>query len=124
MRAAQPAMGSATFQQEDPNPETTVLAVKGELDVSNVRELRRRIDDVLDRRSGTLIIDLVELIHMDSSGLAELISANQRARLCGMRLVLAFDSPGLRRTIEVRGLDGMFTIADSRADALGTLEQA
>jgi anti-sigma B factor antagonist len=117
-------MGSATFKREDPNPETTVLTVTGELDVSNVRDLRRRMDDVLDRRSGTLILDLGALVHMDSSGLAELISANQRARLSGMRLVLAFDSPGLRRTIEVRGLDGMFTIVESRADALATREQA
>jgi len=117
-------MGSATFQREDPNPETTVLTITGELDVSNVGDLRRRLDEILDRRSGTLILDLGALVHMDSSGLAELISVNQRARLSGMRLLLAFDSRGLRRTIEVRGLDGMFTIVDSRADALAALEQA
>jgi anti-anti-sigma factor len=117
-------MGSGTFKREDLHSDTTVLTVTGELDVSNARELRRRIDDVLERRVGTLILDLGALVHMDSSGLAELISANQHARLSGMRLVLAIESPGLRRTIEVRGLDGMFRIVDSREAALGTLEQA
>ena len=39
-------MGSATFKREDLHPDTTVLTVTGELDVSNTRELRRRIGEV------------------------------------------------------------------------------
>ena len=111
-------MGSAAFSREEIDAETTVLAVVGELDYSNAAELRRRIDDVLARRSGTLILDFAELIHLDSSGLAELISARQRAAANDVTLVLAISSPGLRRTIEIRGLAGIFTIAATRADAL------
>jgi anti-sigma B factor antagonist len=111
-------MGSAAFSREEIDAETTVLAVAGELDYSNAAELRRRIDEVLTRRSGTLVVDLGDLIHLDSSGLAELIAAHQRAKANSIRFVLAISSPGLRRTIEIRGLDGIFTIVETRADAL------
>lgn len=112
-------MGSAAFSREEIDAETTVLALAGELDYSNAAELRRRIDEVLTRRSGTLILDFAELRHLDSSGLAELISANQRAAAADVRLVLAISAHGLRRTIEIRGLDGIFTIVETRDDALG-----
>jgi anti-sigma B factor antagonist len=117
-------MGSAAFTQEEIGQGTAVLAIAGEVDVANAGELRRRIDEILERRSGTLILDLAEVIHMDSSGLAELISAHQRAAAHSMKLVLAFASSGLRRTVEVRGLDGILTIVDTRADALALLDEA
>jgi anti-sigma B factor antagonist len=111
-------MGSAEFSTEEIDATAAVLAIDGEIDASNAAELRRRINGLLERRAGTLVLDVAKVAHLDSSGLAELISAHQRARAHGMRFVLAFASSGLRRTIEVRGLDSLLTIVDSREDAL------
>jgi anti-sigma B factor antagonist len=98
-----------------------VLAVAGELDVSNAKELRRRVDELLADGARGLILDLHGLAHVDSSGLAELIGAQQRCEERGGRLVLELDAPGLRRTLEVRGLDALFEIVPTRERAIAAL---
>jgi anti-anti-sigma factor len=92
---------------------TELVAVAGELDLSNASELRRLVDDALGQDRTRLVVDLTEVTHLDSSGLAALISAHQEADARGGRLVLVLASPHVRRTLEVRGLDRLFTMVDS-----------
>ncbi len=55
---------------------------------------------------------------MDSSGLAALISAHQLTQERRGRLALVITSESVRRTVEVRGLDRLFTIVPGRDEAL------
>jgi len=114
-------MDGAGFKREDLDNGTAILTISGELDVSNARELRRRINEIVTSDVRGLVLDLAELAHIDSSGLAELITAHQRAAAHGAKLVLAFDSAQLQRTIEVRGLDTLSTISPTRDDAIAAL---
>jgi anti-sigma B factor antagonist len=100
---------------------TQLLAVSGELDLGSVGYLRRRIQVAFAAGPPQLVIDLSQVTHMDSTGLAELISAHQRAMELRGRLVLVVTSASIRRTFEIRGVASLFTIVASHDDALAVL---
>jgi anti-anti-sigma factor len=100
---------------------TQLLAVSGELDLSSVGDLRRRILTAFGTGPPQLVIDLSEVTHMDSTGLAELISAHQRAMELRGRLLLVITSAPIRRTFEIRGVASIFTIVATQDDARSEL---
>ena len=61
-----------------------IIALAGELDVSNVDELQAQIAPVLDQNPDRLVFDLTELTFMDSSGIAVLLQV--AARIDDVRL--------------------------------------
>jgi anti-sigma B factor antagonist len=73
---------------EEPRGEALVLAIVGELDLSTVPELSRRVEDGLTRNPTTLTLDLGELTFMDSSGLRLLIELYRRSARETWRLTL------------------------------------
>lgn len=115
-------MGPAAFEDQSLDERSELLTVAGELDMSNSRELRRRVERAVRDGRTRIVIDLTGLTHMDSSGMAALIDAHQLAHERGGRLVLVIASESVRRTVEVRGLDRLFTTADSRDHALAIVQ--
>jgi anti-anti-sigma factor len=81
-------MARLTLRTDAPRSGVVRVALCGELDLSSAycadAELRRI------ERTGpdTLIVDLRELVFMDSAGLSRLLAANQRARRGGWRFGL------------------------------------
>jgi anti-sigma B factor antagonist len=110
-------MDDAHFDDEALDASTQLLAVAGELDLSTVGQLRRQIESAFATGAPQLVIDLSGVTHMDSTGLAELISAHQRAMDLRGRLVLIVNSAPIMRTLEIRGVVNLFTVVDSRAGA-------
>jgi anti-sigma B factor antagonist len=110
-------MDGAQFEDEALDASTQLLAVSGELDLTNVSDLRRRIASAFASGPPQLVIDLSGVTHMDSTGLAELISAHQRAQELHGRLVLVITSAAILRTFEIRGVVNLFTVVDSRSGA-------
>jgi anti-sigma B factor antagonist len=69
-------------------------------------------------------IDLRGLVKTpDSSGLGELVAAESAVRQIGGRLVLANVPTKLRRLIEMMGLDQLFAIVDTEAEAVRLLKE-
>jgi anti-anti-sigma factor len=58
---------------------TVRLTITGELDLSTVPVLARRLDELLGEKPKTLTVDLSDLTFMDSSGLRQLIQLDERA---------------------------------------------
>jgi anti-sigma B factor antagonist len=114
-------MGHAQVDDQPLDGHAHLISVRGELDMASCALLRRRVDAALADGAARLVVDLSRVTHMDSSGLAELISAQQRTRAGAGGLVLIVTSPMIRRTLEIRGVNQLFTIAASREDALSTL---
>ena len=98
-----------------------VLVVTGELDLETVGELRRRIDALLARDCTRVVIDLSDATHMDSSGLAELLATHRRLEAAGGGLALVVTATGIRRTLEIRGVDGLLRIESTRDAARAAL---
>lgn len=114
-------MGPAAFEVETLAEHIQLVAVSGELDLSNSAELRRRVESAVRAGGAAVVIDLSGLTHMDSTGLASLIAAHQLVRERRGRLALVIGSEPVRRTVEVRGLDRLFTIFATREAALAAL---
>ena len=114
-------MASARFYAEPLDDSTALVAVTGELDIGNTRELRRCFEAALREGRFRIVVDLSEVSHLDSSGLAELITANQRLHDLHGGIALVVTSTPLARTLEIRGVDGLFTVAPTRAEAVASL---
>jgi anti-sigma B factor antagonist len=110
---------SLDIQQSRPNPQTCLIALRGELDVATVPEFRDTLTSSCDDESVQLVvIDLVEVTFVDSTGLMTLLNALRRLVRRGARLVLACSNPTVLRLFEATRTDATFEIVPTREQAL------
>jgi anti-sigma B factor antagonist len=106
----------------DSLPDACVIEARGDIDISNVAELTRRVLEALAKGTTAIAIDLSHVTHLDSSGLAALITAHQQVSdTPGGKLAVVLDHHRLGRIFELRGLDRVFLITESREAALAAL---
>jgi len=117
-------MSAAAFASEGVDEYIQVIVVEGELDLSSSSELQRNVEAALRDGRNSIVIDLSDVTHMDSTGLAALIAAHQLTEEKRGRLALVITSEAVRRTVEVRGLDRLFTIAPTREAGLDAVRDA
>ena len=87
-----------------------VAAIAGEIDISNVDEIRSMLDQRAADAPG-LIIDLSETGFLDSAGVALLLAIASRSRVTRreFHVVIPADA-SIRRIVELSGLDGQVDI--------------
>jgi anti-sigma B factor antagonist len=95
-----------------------VIRLGGELDLYNAAQVRSALADAYTQTPERIVVDLGEVVFIDSTALGVLIEI--RAKLDN-RDGLLLAAPGLetRRALEVSGLDKLFVVRDSVQDALG-----
>ena len=81
---------------------TTVLTVSGELDMMTAPKLR----ECLAGTDGTVVVDLLSVSFLDSSGIAALVDARKRLTDTGGNLLLRKPEGIVRRALEIIGLAG------------------
>lgn len=99
-------------------PETTVIAIAGEMDMYNSHELKQVVADLFANGRGPLILDFSELKYIDSSGVSVLIFVFTQARKAGIGLWYANVHGTVRKVIELTSLLNFFPIVDSVETAL------
>jgi anti-anti-sigma factor len=85
-----------------------VITLRGELDLSNVDEMRSSLASA----SGPAVVDLSGVTYLDSTALYELGVLRKRVG----NVVLVAPSPQVRRTLEIVGFTKIFDIVDNRAE--------
>lgn len=100
--------------------EWTVLDVGGEVDLSTAPTLRRRIDALIHDGARRLVVDLERVGFLDSSGLSALVAAMKGMREVGGELALTCRQESVLKLFAVTGLDRMFAIHGTVAEATGT----
>ena len=93
-------------RQED--AQGLVLLLRGEIDLSSIATLEHAVIDALSTRPGRIVIDLVGVEFIDSSGLRTLIVAQERAHANGQSLNLRNVGPQARRLFELTGTADAF----------------
>jgi anti-sigma B factor antagonist len=83
-----------------------VIRLSGELDMVSLERVRPVVEEVLAAGNDRLAFDVGELAFMDSSGVALLVSATQKAR----QVELRHPTPIVRRLIELTGLTELLLI--------------
>lgn len=99
----------------------TVLSVKGEVDMYSAPTLRDRLSDLIDSGHHTVVVDLSDVGFLDSTGLGTLVAARQNATERGGSLPLVCDHERVLKLFRITGLDAVFTIYASVADAVQAL---
>ncbi len=95
-----------------------VVRLAGELDADDAPGVRSLLAEQVLEGSGSLVLDLSELVFVDSAGLAALVAAHKGTRAAGTCLVLAGVSPQVAKVLAISGLDGVLTVAPSVPEAL------
>jgi anti-sigma B factor antagonist len=94
----------------DEQPDETVVAAVGELDVNTAPELRERLVGLIGTGTKKICVELSGVTFVDSTALSVLVSALKRLRQAGGDLQLASPNPSVRRVFEITGLTRLFTI--------------
>jgi len=93
----------------------TRVALRGELDISSAPGLEEALGRVEESAPPVLMIDLRQLEFMDSTGLRTVVSADQRARDAGRRLVIVRGPEPVDRIFSVTRLDERLELVDDPA---------
>jgi anti-sigma B factor antagonist len=97
-----------------------VVDVDGQLIVGNRQELKQKVLDELENGERKFLIDFANTGYIDSSGLGVLVSLSKKIREQGGELRLSNLNEDLRTLFELTKLDTLFSIADTREEALSS----
>lgn len=103
---------------------TSVVTVSGEVDVATAPAVRDCLDQVISRDRGPVVVDLVGVTFIDSTGLGVLIGAHRRCGELGRVLHVVVVEQRIRKVFEITGLTELFPIHPSLRLALAGGEAA
>jgi anti-sigma B factor antagonist len=108
------------FEIEDRrhDAKTHVVAVSGEVDLFTAPEFKQIVTAAIDAGAERVVVDLTATTFIDSSSLGVLIGAHRRLADRGGVLVVVCENEAIVKTFRITGLDGVFTLVPSLADAL------
>jgi anti-anti-sigma factor len=105
--------------EDGPDGTPSVVVVTGELDIAAVPAVSRAVVLAEHARPPTLVLDLSEVAHLDSSGLRVLLDAAGRARAGGRRLSVVAPPEGpVGRLLELTLLADHLEVVRDRETAL------
>ena len=91
----------------------TIVAVRGEIDLSSAEELWSAVEQALNM-SSRLVIDMTETTFMDSTALAVLARAYRELGQVPEAVVVRSPSPRARELLTICGLEQLITIQEGR----------
>ncbi len=97
----------------------TLVEVSGRIDSMNAHQLGESLSGEIDNGHIQLVLDLSRVDYMSSAGLREIVSALKKVQGQG-DVRLAQPSPRVREVLEMAGLDSIFRIFATQAEALGS----
>lgn len=99
-----------------------VIALSGELDAYHAPRLRDQLESLIQPGSATVIVDLLRVTYVDSTGLGILVAARKRADGHSGALRLVVNREGaVHRTLTITGLLTVFPIFPDEVTAQATL---
>lgn len=112
----------AQVRLEDTEDGILIAVLVGEIDLSNVDEVRALIFDRVSQETGAVVLDLTDTTYLDSTGVRLLFELTQRlhARRRQLRIVVT-DEALVRRVILLTKLDDQVPIDKSVDDAVAAL---
>jgi anti-sigma B factor antagonist len=100
------------------SPETTVIAVSGEIDVYTAPKLREKLISLVESGNYHLVVDMEGVEFLDSTGLGVLVGGLKRVRAHDGWIDLVSTQGRILRIFRITGLSKVFSIYDSVAHAV------
>ncbi len=98
-----------------------VVEVEGDLDFHSSPNLRQTLNQLTDKKTPKIVVNLKKVGYMDSSGIATFVEALQKSKKYQGKLVLAEMAPAVRSVFEIAKLDSIFLLADTLQDGFKKL---
>lgn len=88
------------------------VALRGELDLSTVGKVQEELLRVEADEPALVVLDLSSLTFLDSTGLRAVVTADQRAREGGRRLVIVRGPDAVQRVFTITRLEERLEMVD------------
>ncbi len=98
------------------------LAPRGEIDLHGSPLLREALHEQVKNKTPILLTDFSEVAYIDSSGLATLVEYARDSKPYQGKFALFALQPKVKMVFELVRLNELFTIKDSREDAVAALQ--
>jgi anti-anti-sigma factor len=97
---------------------TVIVELAGEIDLRTGELLRVRLFELADADVRSIVIDFADVQFCDATGLGVLVAVRNRLHAERGQVLLAQVRPAQRRLLRAAGLDQVFALYDSVADAV------
>ena len=91
------------------------VALMGELDLSTVAKVQEELRKIEAASPPTLVVDLSKLTFLDSTGLRCIVTADERAREAGRRVVIVRGPDPVQRVFAITRLEERLEMVDDAA---------
>jgi anti-sigma B factor antagonist len=89
-----------------------IVEVRGELDVSSSADLHTAlIDTVTNVRPIRIVVDMMHVTFLDSTGIGALAAGQNAARSVGVSFAVGNPAPFVRRQLQLMGLSDAFGLS-------------
>lgn len=90
--------------------EWAILDVEGEVDIYTAPSLRDQVSGLVDEDRNRIVVNLLGVGFMDSSGLGALVAALKRVKERDGDLRVVCDEGPVRRVLSITGLQQVFSV--------------
>ena len=118
------SFGSPQFElvDEEPDAQTRIIAVTGEIHVTTAPEFSQRLNDAIADGVRDVVIDMSGVEFIDSTGLSVLLNGLRRVTRNDGHLSLVISNPTVLRLFEITKLDSTFDIQPTREAAMARVQ--
>jgi anti-sigma B factor antagonist len=95
-----------------------VISLAGEVDLYTAPEFKAQLLDVIGKGGTHVVVDFTDTTFIDSTTLGVLVGGVKRLRTNDGELSLVCSDRNITKIFEITGLDRVFTIYPTRAEAL------
>jgi anti-sigma B factor antagonist len=110
--------------EQGPEAGHHVIAVRGEIDLFTAPDLKQALTEAIEGGAHRVVLDLSEVSFLDSTALGVLIGAVKRLRSRSGALAIVNTDASIAKTFAITGLDQIFTILETRQEALHALDDS
>jgi len=101
-----------------------VVTVSGDADLYAAANVERELVRLVDEGKHSIVVDLTDATFIDSTMLRVLLNVSKRLRPGGGELIVVCSEQNIRKIFEITLLDRVFSIFETREQALRHLEDA
>jgi anti-sigma B factor antagonist len=98
-----------------------IIDLVGEVDAYTSARFREAMVDLIESGAANLIVSMMKVEYIDSSGLGALVGGLKRSSEHGGRIVIVCDNPQIRKVFEITGLEKVFPLYDAEEEAIKAL---
>ena len=95
-----------------------VISLAGEVDLYTAPEFKQQLLEVIGQGGKKVVVDFTSTTFIDSTTLGVLVGGVKRLRTNDGQLTLVCSDRNITKIFEITGLDRVFTIYPTRAEAL------